>query len=210
MNVLLIEDHSLVAKSTADLVQSICPEATVTICEDGRAARVALSKAAEKLWHRILLDLNVPGVSGLALASVIEDCGLAPITVVITGDINAAHPLDLKEMGFLGFLPKTLPFTVLSRSLGDLLLRDRPLFLSEESPRRSVRRITKRQAQVLQGVARGLLPTEIAVEMGITEKAVKAHIDDASFALGVDGQARAISEARRLGLLTLGSQRNRA
>ena len=208
MNVLLIEDHSLVAKSTADLVQSICPGAAVTICEDGRAARAALAKAAEEPWHRILLDLNVPDVSGLALASVIEDCGLAPITVVITGDSNAAHLLDLKAMGFLGFLPKTLSFTVLSHSLGELLLRDQPLFLSEESPRRAVRRITRRQAQVLQGLARGLRPAEIALEMEITEKAVKAHIDDASFALGVDGQAQAISEARRLGLLTPGSHRN--
>ena len=207
MNILLIEDHSLVAKSTADLIERICPQAQVTICPDGDSARVAIAEASKRKWHRILLDLDLPDVRGLALASVIEDCGLAGITVVITGTSSPTYPVLLEEMGFLGFLPKQLSFATFTDSLGQLLLRDDPLFLNNEVPRKYLQRITKRQGQALEGLGRGESLREIASEMGTSEGTVNDLIDDATTALGADDRANTLRRAIELGLLPGGAVR---
>lgn len=201
MNVLLIEDHSLVAKSTADLVRNLCPQAQVSICPDGETARLAIASSSGRRWRRILLDLDLPDVQGLALASVIEDCGLAPVTVVITGTSSPTYPVLLEEMGFLGFLPKQLSFATFTDSLNQLLLHDQPLFLNREVPRKYLKRITKRQSQALEGIARGESLEKIATDMETSEGTVNALLDDATTALGAADRAGALRKAIELGLL---------
>ena len=168
---------------------------------------MAIAVAPERRWHRILLDLDLPDVHGLALASVIEDCGLAPITVVITGTSSPTYPVLLEEMGFLGYLPKRLSFATFTDSLGQLLLHDQRLFLNSEIPRKYLKRITKRQGQALEGLARGESLKTIATDMETSEGTVNALIDDATTALGAADRAGTLRKAIELGLLPGGAPR---
>jgi NarL family two-component system response regulator YdfI len=62
-------------------------------------------------------------------------------------------------------------------------------------------KLTTRELEVLQAVARGGRSKEIALALGISERTVKAHISSIFSRLGVDSRAAAIAAAARLGIL---------
>jgi len=61
--------------------------------------------------------------------------------------------------------------------------------------------LTGRELEVLWAIARGSASKEIALELGISERTVKAHIASIFSRLGVDSRASAIAAAAQLGLL---------
>ena len=61
--------------------------------------------------------------------------------------------------------------------------------------------LTDRELQVLTAVARGDRNKEIALELGISERTVKAHLTNIYNKLGVDSRAAAVSVAMQHGLL---------
>ena len=61
--------------------------------------------------------------------------------------------------------------------------------------------LTERELQVLTAVARGERNKEIAYQLGITERTVKAHLTNVYNKLGVDSRAAAVSVAMQRGLL---------
>jgi NarL family two-component system response regulator YdfI len=62
--------------------------------------------------------------------------------------------------------------------------------------------LTDRELEVLQAVARGERSKEIAVQLGISERTVKAHLASIYNKLGVDSRAAAIAVAAQMGLLS--------
>src|SRR5512143_1037335 len=60
-------------------------------------------------------------------------------------------------------------------------------------PTRAMERLTARQQQVVDGVARGLANKQIAAEMGISERAVKGHVSDLLHKFGVPNRAGLIA-----------------
>ena len=61
--------------------------------------------------------------------------------------------------------------------------------------------MTDRELEVLTAVARGDRNKEIAWQLGITERTVKAHLVNINNKLGVDSRAAAVSAAMQRGLL---------
>ena len=61
--------------------------------------------------------------------------------------------------------------------------------------------LTERELEVLEAVARGERSKEIAVQLGISERTVKAHLASIYSKLGVDSRAAAIAVAAQRGLL---------
>jgi two-component system, NarL family, response regulator YdfI len=61
--------------------------------------------------------------------------------------------------------------------------------------------LTDRELEVLQSVAHGERSKEIAVQLGISERTVKAHLASIYNKLGVDSRAAAIAIAAQMGLL---------
>ncbi len=61
--------------------------------------------------------------------------------------------------------------------------------------------LTKREYEVLQAVASGMRSKEVAAELGITERTVKAHLASIYAKLGVDSRASAVAVAAQRGML---------
>lgn len=141
-------------------------------------------------WHGcVLLDLRMPGMSGLELQHAFDERGIALPIVMITahGDVAAARASF--KAGVVDFLEKPLDNAQLVHAVSTALLRAR--MQRESSARASaleqqLARLTERERQVLELIVAGRHNREIAVELGISARTVEVHKARVMTKLGVD------------------------
>jgi NarL family two-component system response regulator YdfI len=95
--------------------------------------------------------------------------------------------------------------TIRAAARGETLLgaevMERALNQAREKTEESDSEVTEREMEVLRAVGEGLTSKQIALQLGITERTVKAHLTNIYNKLGVDSRAAAIAEAARRGWL---------
>lgn len=116
LQLLLVEDDATVAEVIVGLLQA--QGHTVVHAAHGLAA---LAEAASKRFDMALLDLDLPGLDGLALARQLRGRGIAYPLLAVTARADAeAEPLA-REAGFDGFLRKPLTGALLADAIEALL-----------------------------------------------------------------------------------------
>lgn len=205
-DVLIIEDHPLVTEGTRTLIGRAFPLANSTVCGTAVTATETLSDPTRH-WHRIFLDLGIPGAHGLSLAREIQTRHLQCITCIVTGIDRADYIAQSRAMGFLGYVVKNAPMEEFFEALLKVFRGER-VFPSDS---RSLRgkdetlRVTKRQAQILELVGCGFSSKEIGSRLFLTEGTVNNHINAAMMALNVGSRSHAVAKAIELGLMDLGA-----
>lgn len=203
-DVLIIEDHPLCVDGTRDIISRHYPLLNVTVRDSAQTALEALSDPTKE-WHRILLDLGVPGACGLSLVQSIYQQGLGPITCIVTGydrDDKDEIVAQVRSMGFLGYIPKASLKDQLATALMQVFAGER--FFPPSKPGVQARRLTKRQLEILPYVRDGFLSKEIAPKLGLKIGTVDNHIDNAMGELGAHSRSHLVVIAIRLGLLDVG------
>jgi DNA-binding NarL/FixJ family response regulator len=158
----------------------------------------------------LLLDLNLPGLSGVpALREWRRRFPAVPVVVISASEEQAAV-LAAMAAGAAGFIPKSSPSDVMLSALNLVLSGGRyvPVQAIEgvERPRKaasvSINRLglTQRQIDVLRLLAQGKPNKLICRELGLAERTVKAHVTAVFRALKVTSRTQAALAAARLGL----------
>jgi RNA polymerase sigma factor (sigma-70 family) len=126
----------------------------------------------------LVLDIRLPGISGLALQRQLAKANIQIPVIFITahGDI----PMTVRAMkaGAVEFLPKPFRDQDLLDAVQWALARDRNRRQREEEIATLQQRyesLSTREREVVEKVVSGLLNKQIAAEIGITENTVKAH-----------------------------------
>jgi FixJ family two-component response regulator len=156
----------------------------------------------------VLLDLAMPGPSGLDLQQALQrDAGSLPI-VFITGRGDVVSSVRAMKAGAVDFLTKPVEPAVLIGAVEAALARER----SERSHRTQFNdakarfgRLTQRERAVLEFVIAGRLNKQIADVLGISERTVKMHRANVMAKMG----ARSLAELVQLSSL-LGRDTDRA
>ena len=152
----------------------------------------------------VLLDLRMPGPSGLDLQSALQQRGIGLAVVFLTGHGDVASTVQAMKAGAVDFLTKPVD--------GETLLDAIRRALEQDARRRATRAeaaelearfatLTPREVEVFQGVVAGKLNKQIAHELGIAERTVKLHRAEAMVKLGVGSAAELGRLAERLRLL---------
>ena len=126
----------------------------------------------------LVLDMMMPGMSGLELQRELNDRGIDIPVIVLTGYADVATAVRTLKGGAVEFLEK--PFN------DDVLLEQIRLALALDSRRRSDRgardvvrdrmsRLTPREREILDLVVEGLSSKEIAARLNVSFKTVEAH-----------------------------------
>jgi RNA polymerase sigma factor (sigma-70 family) len=152
----------------------------------------------------ILLDVQMPGLSGLDLQSrLVERGSILPI-VFVTGYADTPTTVRAIKAGAEDFLAKPAS----SEQLIDAIERAMARYESARhqrsefnSLRRLVATLTPRERQVFNLIVRGKLNKQIAHELGTTERTVKAHRHQVMEKMQVHSLAELVSNAERLGML---------
>jgi DNA-binding NarL/FixJ family response regulator len=207
--VLIADDHPLYRDALRAIVPQAMPDAQVS--EAGCQKDVIDNVISDSSFDLIVLDLNLPGATGLScLRHVRETAQLTPI-MVVSGNDDPATMRDVVMAGATGYVPKSAPRQVLVDAIraimggGTYLPTAAVLALrraqTQEAavPKTAARdELTLRQKKVLKLLAEGMSNKHIARELQISEITVKAHVSLILKKLGVANRVQAAMEAKRL------------
>ncbi|KQN98601.1 MULTISPECIES: response regulator [Stenotrophomonas] len=182
MRVLIVDDHTLVRAGLCRLLQTF---GGVLVTGEASNAEQALELAVQQHPDVVLMDLSLPGRSGLeALSDIRRKVPQARVVMMSMHD-DTAHVRDALDRGAVGFVVKDaapqeleialraahsgqvfLSPQISARMLAPMLGRERPTGIAALSPR---------QRQILRQLGNGQTTKEIAAELGISVKTVETH-----------------------------------
>jgi NarL family two-component system response regulator YdfI len=208
LRVLVTDDHLIVREGLRLILETAEGIELVGEAVDGTQA---LRLTRDLNPDVILMDLRMPGMDGLtAIERLQQDHPGVAVIILTTYDEDDLILRGLRA-GARGYLLKdtdrmTLLAAIRASARGDTLLTpdivERLLASTQEKPGPSDGiHLTERELEVLALVARGDRNKEIAFQLGITERTVKAHLSSVYNKLGVDSRAAAIAIAAQQGLL---------
>ncbi|MDH3306238.1 MAG: response regulator transcription factor [Acidimicrobiia bacterium] len=185
---------------------------------EAQDAMSAVAKAAETQPDVVVLDVLMPGMSGLEVVDKIQAAAPATKVVLLTASESDEDLLAAIRAGARGYVVKTTALVdlvagieavvaggavVSPAMLGKLfdnvsqLLRHRDL-IGVRKPS-----LTGREVEVLGFVARGLTSREIGEKLYISENTVKNHIRNILDKLGLHSRGEAVMYALREDLITI-------
>jgi two-component system, NarL family, nitrate/nitrite response regulator NarL len=211
MKIIIIDDHPVLRGGLSALLQQI--EKDVVVLQAGSAEEGLALVAQHPDLDIVILDIAMPGMDGLH--AIAEFGRLRPELPVIVLS-SSESPKDVRQalaQGALGYIPKSTNQHTLLAAVrivinGDLyvpplILDDADTarltqFRSREGTGRPV--LTDRQIAVLRSVSEGRSNKEIAFELGLSEKTVKAHVTAIFKILNVINRTQAAKAGRESGL----------
>lgn len=178
IRVLLVDDHKLVRAGLQRLLEQTGEIEVVAVADRGEDA---INLDAQLHPDVILMDVSMPGLSGIETTRRICDRRPDAYVVMLTATTDRNQVLDALDAGAVGYLikdadPIALVDGVRAAANGDAPLDARVAKVLLDRRTRSTPSLTPREAEVLQLVGEGLANKAIARRLGISEKTVKAHL----------------------------------
>jgi len=171
--VLIVDDDEDVRTALGELmlsvgIEAICYGSTRELIESPVLARAGC----------LVLDVRMPGSSGLDLQQHLATAGIAKPIVFLTGHGDIPMSVQAMKAGAVDFLTKPVRDQTLLDAVTAGLERDIAERASAEVVQQHVERfatLTPRESQVMREVSMGRLNKQIAYDLGITEITVKLH-----------------------------------
>ncbi len=211
IRVLIADDHAIVREGLRLILETAPGIEVAGEAADGAAA---VRMACEMNPDVVLMDLRMPGMDGLAAIQELQRELPAAAVVILTTYNEDDLMLRGLRAGAKGFLLKDTSREALLNAI-QAAARGEALLGSEVMARLLARLpdgagpaadtgdnpFTERELEVLQSAARGDTNKGIALQLGISERTVKAHLSSIYNKLGVDSRAAAIAVAALRGYL---------
>jgi len=209
IRILIADDHLIIRQGIRLILETGEDFELVGEAADGAEA---LRLCRELHPDVVLMDLRMPGMDGITAIEHLN-VEMPEIGVVILTTFNED---DLMRRGLRagakGYLLKDtsrerLFHAIQAAARGETLLAPEMLLKllngAENLPptEEGILKLSEREMEVLSAVARGERSKEIAFNLGISERTVKAHLASIYNKLGVDSRAAAIAIAAQRGLL---------
>jgi DNA-binding NarL/FixJ family response regulator len=203
IRVVLVDDHAVMR---AGLAQFLAGSGDIEVVGSAGEGAEALRVLRATRPDVVLMDLQMPGVDGVAATRAIREEMPGTDVLVLTSFSDNERIIGALDAGALGYLLKDAdPDDVLAgiRAVhrGESPIHPkaaRALLGQRSEPARPA--LTARESEVLGLLREGMSNREIARALGITERTVKAHLTSAFARIGVQDRVQAALWAERNGL----------
>lgn len=201
------DDHPMVRDALAAALKGAFAGARIAFAGSLAETQAAIDAAPDT--DLVVLDLDMPGMLGLAGLAVLRAAHPALPIAIVSASTNSAAMRQAVEMGAAGFIPKLAAadrFLDAVRAIlsGAIWLpdeaKDEALTLRDRDLAQRAAQLTPQQHRVLSLLAEGMANKLIAYEMQISEPTVKAHVTEILRKLGVTSRTQAVILAQRLAL----------
>jgi DNA-binding NarL/FixJ family response regulator len=212
IRVVIADDHAVVRAG----LRAILEREGIAVVGEADDGSKAFELATTLSPDVVLMDLQMPGVDGIAATARLRAAAPAIAVLVLTTYDTEADVARAIDAGASGFLLKDLApdrlveavratargETVLAPSVAGVLLK-RITKGSPSTPARAASPLTARELDVLTHVARGSTNRAIAKALRVSEATVKTHLLNVFEKLDVDDRTAAVTRALREGWIRL-------
>ncbi|MDF2827443.1 MAG: degU 7 [Mycobacterium sp.] len=213
ITVFIADDQAMVRQGFGALLNA---QPDIEVIGDAANGRDAVTGVHALAPDVVLMDVRMPEMNGLDAACEILAQTTSKVLMLTTFDVDDYVYAALRA-GASGFLLKDAPAEELIRAVrviaaGDALLAPSvtrrmiaDLVARHAPPRRSadeLARLTPRETEVLEAMARGMSNAEIASELVVSEETVKTHVGRVFAKLGLRDRAQAVVVAYESGLVS--------
>ncbi len=207
IRVLIADDHGLVRAGLTELIGTFDG---VEVIGSASGGAEAIAMVAEHRPDIVLMDLEMPGVDGIAATTEIHKQSPETRVVILTSFSDRDRILKALDAGAIGYLLKDAEPGELARGIAAAARGESPLDpraagtviaarIQAPEPRAV---ISIREREVLALLASGMANKEIARNLGISEKTVKAHLTSIFRQIKVSDRTQAALWARAQGIAT--------
>jgi DNA-binding NarL/FixJ family response regulator len=210
IRVVLADDHPIVLQGLQQLFARHNDMEVVSSCADGAAALEAVRAHQPDV---LVLDLRMPGQTGLQVLRALANMRTACKSVLLTAAIRDDEVVEAVKLGAMGVVLKESPPETLVECVRRVY-RGEP-WIERETATRAFRTIvdrdtaarggadtlTARELEIVRMVSQGLRNKVIAERLSISEGTVKVHLHNIYEKLGVDGRLELVLTAQQKGLI---------
>jgi two-component system, NarL family, nitrate/nitrite response regulator NarL len=209
IRLILADDHPVVLQGLQRLFETRDDFDVVACCGGGDAVIEALADTQPDV---LVLDLRMPGRSGLDVLRTIAAHKVPCRTVLLTAAITDNDIVDAVRLGVNGIIMKesapdelvecvrrvaggeqSIDQDALAKAFGRVLRR-------EAATREAGHTLTPREIELVKMVAQGLRNRAIAERLAISEGTVKIHLHNVYEKLGIDGRLELVLWAQEQGV----------
>jgi DNA-binding NarL/FixJ family response regulator len=216
--VLVVQDHPLLASAIAVIING---EADLRVCGIAHTGSDAAAVASREHAAVVLIDFNLPDMSGPAAAALIRTKVPQVAIVFHSAEESEGALLDAIDVGATAYLTKSatadeIVEAVRRASKGEVLIpisllakaiaRQRTVLAKRQDRERVVEQFTPRELDVLNLLAEGLDTGDMSKRLGIAAHTTEWHVRHVIEKLEVHSKLQAVIIAARLGLIEVSNR----
>jgi len=209
IRILLADDHKVLRDGLRALLEG---EDDMEVIAEAGTADEAIRSAEKFAPHVIVMDLGMPGGSGLDAIRIIRQKGLPVRIVVLSMHSGRELVIQVLQVGGDGYVPKSSAHTDLIQAIRTVYKGQRYLhpeattalvdkFLDKREEGKQVELLSDRERDVIKLSAMGFTSREIGEKLTLSPKTVDTYRERAMMKLNIEHRTDIVRFALRAGLL---------
>jgi len=209
INIVLADDHPVVRRGLTQFFDEVDDLRVVAECEDGESA---LNEVRKHNPDVLIVDLRMPGASGLEVLRRLRSESQQPATIILAGNISDDEVVEAMRLGAKGVVLKEMAPMLLVQCIRKVAAGG--VWLEKEAIGRALGKLlqggdgararnilTPREIEIVKMVAEGYGNREVAERLFISEGTVKTHLHTIYEKLGLKGRVQLVAYVRENGLM---------
>lgn len=203
IRILIVDDHPVVRAGLSSMLGTQADLAVVAAAPSGEAALAMMGGNESDV---VLLDLRMPGMSGVETILEMKRAGYGARVIILTSFETDENIYRAVQAGAQGYLLKDTSLKEMVEAIKTVhsgkryIPRDIAARLAERMTRAN---LTSRELEILKMLSKGLTNKQIGHVLGISDNTAKNHVNSIIEKLEVSDRTEAATTAIQRGLITL-------